>query len=192
METLDEHAQVEQLRGAEGAAAATYFGVFEHLIRVDGFTFGKRVRRPPTDPVNAILSFTYTLLFSDMLSAVQTVGLDPYMGFLHDDRHGRASLALDLMEEFRPIVADSVALMLMNRRVVGPKGFRTEIGGAVLLSDDARKSLLQTYEERMNTDVKHPVAGYRVSYRRACELQARILGRHLVGELPEYTPLTTK
>jgi CRISP-associated protein Cas1 len=183
---------VEVIRGHEGAAAAAYFGVFDHLIRADGFTFGKRIRRPPTDPVNSLLSLGYTLLFGDVLSAVQTVGLDPCMGFLHDDRQGRPSLALDLMEEFRPLIVDSLVLTVINKHILGVDDFDTEIGGAVILCNDARKRFLVEYENRINTEVKHPQAGYRVTYRRACEIQARILGRHLMGELPNYVPLTTR
>jgi CRISPR-associated protein Cas1 len=182
---------LDTLRGHEGEGSAAYFAVFEHLIKQD-LSFPARVRRPPTDPVNAMLSFGYTLLYNDLHSACNVVGFDPYVGYLHADRYGRANLALDLMEEFRPIVIDSVVLTCVNKRMIQKDDFVVELGGAHRLSDDARRRFLLQYEERKNTEFKHPVFGYRISYQRCFELQARLLAKFLQGELETYPPLETK
>src|SRR5690606_39204054 len=142
--------------GMEGDAAATYFGVFNELIRDTGFVFGGRVRRPPTDPVNALLSFVYSLVTQECISALHGVGLDPFVGFLHQDRPGRPSLALDLLEEFRASWADRFVLTLINRRQVQLKDFVREASGAVRLSDDARKALLVSYQERKQVEIMPP------------------------------------
>lgn len=183
--------ELDILRGHEGEGSAAYFGVFGHLIK-QGLIFAGRVRRPPTDPVNAMLSFGYTLLHNDLHSACNVVGFDPYVGYLHADRYGRANLALDLMEEFRPIVVDSVVLTCVNKRIIQQEDFVVELGGAHRLSDQARRRFLLQYEERKNTEFKHPVFGYRVTYQRCFELQARLLAKFLQGELAVYPPLTTK
>jgi CRISPR-associated protein Cas1 len=182
---------LDTLRGYEGEGSAAYFSVFEYLIKQD-VAFPGRVRRPPTDPVNAMLSFGYTLLYNDLHSACNIVGFDPYVGYLHADRYGRANLALDLMEEFRPIVIDSVVLTCVNKRIIQKDDFIVELGGAHRLSDDARRRFLLQYEERKNTEFKHPVFGYRISYQRCFELQARLLAKFLQGELEAYPPLETK
>jgi CRISP-associated protein Cas1 len=182
---------LDTLRGHEGEGSAAYFAVFERLIKQD-LSFPGRVRRPPTDPVNAMLSFGYTLLYNDLHSACNVVGFDPYVGYLHADRYGRANLALDLMEEFRPIVFDSVVLTCVNKRMIQKDDFAVELGGAHRLSDDARRRFLLQYEERKNTEFKHPVFGYRISYQRCFELQARLLAKFLQGELEAYPPLETK
>jgi CRISPR-associated protein Cas1 len=182
---------LDVLRGHEGEGSAAYFAVFGHLIK-QNFSFPGRVRRPPTDPVNAMLSFGYTLLHNDLHAACNMVGFDPYVGYLHADRYGRANLALDLMEEFRPIVIDSVVLMCLNKRVIQREDFVIELGGAQWLSRDARRRFLLQYEERKNTEFKHPVFGYRLTYQRCFELQARLLGKFLQGELNAYPPLITK
>jgi CRISP-associated protein Cas1 len=182
---------LDTLRGYEGEGSAAYFSVFEYLIKQD-VAFPGRVRRPPTDPVNAMLSFGYTLLYNDLHSACNIVGFDPYVGYLHADRYGRANLALDLMEEFRPIVIDSVVLTCVNKRIIQKDDFIVELGGAHRLSDDARRRFLLQYEERKNTEFKHPVFGYRISYQRCFELQARLLAKFLQGELEAYPPLQTK
>jgi len=183
---------LDEIRGREGEASAAYFGAFDALIKADGFQFEKRVKRPPRDPVNAMLSFGYTLLTHDLRTAAHIVGLDPYVGFLHADRHGKPSVALDLMEEFRSIIVDSVVLTLMNKRMVAPEDFETQLGGVVLMKEAARKTFLRQYEERKMTEFQHPVFGYKVTYLRAFELQARILAKVLTGELPEYVPLAVK
>lgn len=182
---------LDTLRGYEGEGSAAYFAVFGHLIKQD-LSFPGRVRRPPTDPVNAMLSFGYTLLYNDLHSACNVVGFDPYVGYLHADRYGRANLALDLMEEFRPIIVDSVVLTCVNKRMIQKDDFAVELGGAHRLNDDARRRFLLQYEERRNTEFKHPVFGYRISYQRCFELQARLLAKFLQGELEAYPPLETK
>ncbi|HWP47363.1 MAG TPA: type I-D CRISPR-associated endonuclease Cas1d [Candidatus Limnocylindrales bacterium] len=183
---------LDEIRGHEGEASAAYFSVFGVLIKAEGFQFEKRIKHPPRDPVNAMLSFGYTLLTYDLIAAINIVGLDPYVGFLHADRHGKPSLALDLMEEFRPIVVDSVVLTLINKRMIGPAEFEQQLGGVILMEEGARKTFLKQYEERKMTEFRHPVFGYKVSYLRAFELQARILAKVLTGELQEYVPLLVK
>ncbi|RMF87585.1 MAG: type I-D CRISPR-associated endonuclease Cas1 [Nitrospinota bacterium] len=182
---------LEALRGHEGDGSAAYFSAFGVLIKQD-FSFPGRVRRPPTDPVNALLSFGYTLLYNDLQSACNVVGFDPYIGYLHADRYGRANLALDLMEEFRPIIVDSVVLTCLNKRILQSDDFVAELGGAYRLSDKGRKQFLLQYEERKQTEFKHPVFGYRITYQRCFELQARLLAKHIQGEIDAYPPLLTK
>src|SRR5207253_1361641 len=149
---------VDALRGAEGEAAQNYFAVFDQLIRTDEpeICFGGRSRRPPLDPVNALLSFLYTLLTHDCRSAAESVGLDPAVGFLHRDRPGRPSLALDLMEELRPVLADRLALSLLNRRQLRARDFEARDGGGVLLSEAGRKTVLTAWQERKKEERKHP------------------------------------
>ncbi|GIX49172.1 MAG: CRISPR-associated endonuclease Cas1 [Candidatus Tectimicrobiota bacterium] len=182
----------EQLRGIEGAGSAAYFGVFDALLKPSGMHFVKRVRRPPTDPVNALLSFGYALLANDMQSTVNAVGFDPYQGYLHVEHYGRPALALDLMEEFRPLIVDSVVLTCVNKRIIGPKDFVIELGQVHRLTDAARRKFLIQYEERKQTEVHHPVFGYKVTYARCLELQARLLGKYLKGEIEEYIPFVTR
>ncbi len=185
--------KIDSLRGLEGAGSAAYFGSFAHLIRVKEFRFETRNRRPPTDPVNALLSFGYSLLANDVQSAVNIVGFDPYLGYLHVERYGRPSLALDLMEEFRPIVVDAMVLSVINRRVLTPDDFTTEpLSGAVSLSDEGRRSFLRAYEQKKQSEFKHPVMGRKCSYQEAFEIQARLLGKYLMGETDQYPPLILK
>ena len=185
-----------RLLGYEGEAAATYFAHFEAMLApaaaedLPAFEFARRTRRPPTDPVNALLSFGYSLLTRTMLTALAAVGLDPYMGLYHRPRHGRPALALDLMEPFRPIVADSCALQVINNGEVRMDDFTTN-GPAWALSPVGRKALIAAYERRMDQETTHPVFGYRVSLRRLIDVQARLLARYLQGELrayPHYLP----
>lgn len=183
---------VDQARGYEGEASAQYFGVFDHLIKQNGLTFEKRLKRPPTDPVNAMLSFGYALLANDLHSAINIVGLDPYVGYLHADRHGKPSLALDLMEEFRALVVDSVVLTMINKRMVTPDDFDRQLGGVCNMKDAARRTFLRQYEERKLTEFRHPIFNYKMSYRQAFEMQTRILAKALKGEIEEYVPLLTK
>lgn len=182
---------VATLMGREGAAAAAYFEGLAHLLPPE-FRFEKRVRRPPRDPVNALLSFGYTLLFGDLLSACSLAGFDPYVGYLHADRYGKASLALDLSEEFRTPVVDSVVMTCINKRVLTPEDFREEPGGVCLLTDEGRKKFLVQYESRKQTTFRHPVFDYEATYLRAFELQARLLGKYLLGETEAYVPLAIR
>ncbi len=176
----------DALRGIEGDAAAHYFAAFPQLLKADDLTFPGRARRPPTDPVNALLSFFYSLLAHDCRSALESVGLDAAVGFLHRDRPGRPSLALDLMEEFRPILADRATLTLLNRKQVTKKDFKTHETGAVELTDDARKLALTTWQERKRDEILHPYLDEKVTIGLLPFLQARLLSRHLRGDLDSY------
>lgn len=186
-----------ELLGIEGMAAQRYFGNFGRLIKQDSdpnnfrFDFARRNRRPPTDPVNALLSFAYTLLVRSWTVALSAVGFDPYRGFYHQPRYGRPALALDMMEPFRPLVADSVVLQAINNGEVRPSDF-VSASGSVALTEDGRKRFIATFERRMSQEVTHPLFGYKVSYRRLFELQARLLGRFLLGDIPEYPDFTTR
>ena len=181
---------VGSLLGIEGNGSAAYFGVFGKLLR-GSMTFARRRRRPPTDPINAMLSLGYTLLLHQVSAAIQIVGLDPYMGFLHQPRSGRPALALDLMEEFRPIIADSVVLNVVNHRILTEQDFHEELG-VVHLKPEARKTFYAKFEERLQEELQHPYFGYRTSYRRCMELQVRLLGKRLTGEIPTYLPLSVR
>lgn len=184
---------IDALRGLEGAGSAAYFGCFQTLIRVDGFTFITRRKRPPTDPVNALLSFGYSLLRHDIESAVNIVGFDPYLGYLHTQRYGRPSLALDVMEEFRPLVVDAMVLAAINRRSLTPADFTTEpLSGAVSLSDDGRRTFLRLYEQKKQSQFKHPVMSKQCTYQEAFEIQARLLAKYLMEETEQYPPLVLK
>lgn len=179
---------VESLLGLEGAAAREYFAAITRCIAEElPFDFVKRTRRPPADPVNALLSFTYTLLTTELIAACHRVGLDPYLGLYHTPLYGRPGLALDLLEELRPIFADALVLALINRREFDPDDFETRFGG-VFLKKNARLRFYKRYEARKRDEITHPVFEYKVSYRRLFELQARILGKTLLGELPDYLP----
>lgn len=176
------------LQGLEGAGTAQYFGVFGRLLRPEAqLTFETRNRRPPRDPVNALLSFGYTLLLNQCAAALQTVGLDPYIGYLHASQYSKPALALDLMEEFRAIVVDSVILTMVNNRMLAPEDFVEELG-SYRLKEGARRTFLIKFEERLNTESEHPTFGYKATYRRSIELQARLLGKYLAGELSAYPP----
>lgn len=174
------------LQGLEGAASAQYFNVFDLLLKGDpDLTFEKRSRRPPRDEVNALLSYGYTILLHQCSAALQTCGLDPYIGFLHSAQYSKPSLALDLMEEFRITIVDSVVLTVINNRIIQADDFIEEFG-SYRLKDRARKDYLLKFEERMNTEIQHPVFEYKVTYRRCIELQARLLAKAIAGEIPEY------
>jgi len=185
---------LEQLRGIEGNAASMYFGELNGLIlqQKEDFFFTVRNKRPPTDNVNAMLSFVYTLLAGDCASALETVGLDAYVGFLHRDRPGRASLALDLMEELRGVVADRFVLSLINKKVVNGKGFVKRENGAVIMKDDMRKSVLSAWQERKREQMTHPFLEEKVEWGLVPFVQAMLLARHLRGDLDEYPPLLWK
>ncbi len=181
---------LDTLRGAEGEAAHLYFSVFGHLIRSPdvAFAWKGRSRRPPLDPVNALLSFLYTLLTHDCRSACESVGLDSAVGFLHRDRPGRPSLALDLMEELRPVLVDRLVLSLINRRQLRGKDFETRDGGAVTLTDEARRTVLSAWQERKKDERQHPFLGEKAPLGLVPFLQAQMLARHLRGDLDAYPP----
>lgn len=181
---------VDQLRGLEGEASQNYFGAFDALIRTNDETlrFRARSRRPPLDPMNAILSFLYALLTHDCRSAAEAVGLDPAVGFLHRDRPGRPSLALDLMEELRPILADRLALSLVNRKQIDGADFAKQDSGAVLLSEDGRRKVLTAWQERKREERQHPFLGEVAPLGLVPFLQAQLLARHLRGDLDAYPP----
>ena len=180
--------EVDGLRGIEGESALVYFGVFDHLVRVDDpeFRFRGRSRRPPLDRLNALLSFLYALLGHDCRSALEAHGLDPQVGFLHADRPGRAGLALDLMEELRPVLADRLALSLINRRQLAAGDFIVEEAGGVRLTDEARKRVLVGWQERKRDELRHPFLGETVALGLVAHIQAQLLARHLRGDLDGY------
>jgi CRISP-associated protein Cas1 len=180
----------DEVRGIEGIAAAHYFNVFNHLIidQKNDFVFRERSRRPPLDEVNALLSFTYTLLAHDVRSALETVGLDPAVGFLHRDRPGRPGLALDIMEEFRPVLADRLVLSLINRRQVQRPGFKRSANGAVIMNDETRKTLLTEYQNRKQKEVFHPYVEETIPTGLLFFLQANLLARYIRGDIDGYPP----
>ncbi len=190
IQCLQHRDTVDSLRGIEGDAANTYFGVFNHLItsKEPCFCFAGRNRRPPLDPVNCLLSFAYTLLVHDIRSALECVGLDPAVGYLHKDRPGRPSLALDLMEEFRPFFADRLALTLINRGQITPKDFNKTESGAVLLKDEARKKFLIAYQNRKQDEITHPFLKKKMTIGMLWHIQALLFARSIRGELDVYPP----
>lgn len=184
MESLDD------IRGIEGNTASQYFGVFNHLINChkSEFFFQTRSRRPPLDKVNALLSFTYTILAHDVRSAIETVGLDPAVGFLHRDRPGRPGLALDLIEEFRSVIGDRLVLSLINRGQVNPKGFKVSESGAVLMDENTRKTLLSEYQKRKQQEVYHPFIKEKVPIGILFFIQANLMARYIRGDIDGYPP----
>lgn len=186
--------ELDTLRGLEGVGAAAYFGVFDHLLlnRKEDFFFHGRNRRPPLDRVNAMLSFAYSLLAHDCASALESVGLDAYVGFLHRDRPGRESLALDLMEELRPCMADRFVLTLVNNRMIRPEDFQVQDSGAVLLTDDGRKKFLKAWQERKRDTLTHPYLNEKMSWGLIPYVQALLLARYLRGDLDAYPPFLWK
>lgn len=187
---LQSAATADEVRGIEGAGARGYFDVFDHMItqQKEAFFFRGRSRRPPTDNANALVSFVYTLLVHDIRGALEAVGLDPAVGFLHRDRPGRPSLALDLLEEFRPWFADRLVLSLINLRQVTGSDFQTSEAGGVVMKDDARKTLLVAYQKRKQDEVTHPFLEERTTVGLVPHLQALLLARHLRGDLDGYPP----
>lgn len=178
------------LMGFEGSAAKIYFGVFDQLIlqQREDFFFKERSRRPPLDNMNALLSFLYTLLTNETASALETVGLDPFVGFLHRDRPGRPSLALDLMEELRPVLVDRLALSLVNRKQIAGKGFTQKESGGVIMDDETRKAVLIAWQDRKKEEIVHPFLKERVPFGLLPYIQAMLLARHLRGDLDAYPP----
>ena len=191
---VPEQTDLEALRGLEGVGASAYFGVFDHLLlsRKEDFFFHGRSRRPPLDRVNAMLSFAYSLLAHDCASALESVGLDAYVGFLHRDRPGRESLALDLMEELRPCMADRFVLTLVNNRVVRAEDFQVQDSGAVLLTEEGRKKFLKAWQERKRDALTHPYLSEKMSWGMIPYVQALLLARHLRGDLDDYPPFLWK
>lgn len=185
---------LDALRGLEGVGASAYFGVFDHLVlnRKEDFFFHGRNRRPPLDRVNALLSFAYSLLAHDCASALESVGLDAYVGFLHRDRPGRQSLALDLMEELRPCMADRFVLTIINNRMIRPEDFQTQDSGAVLLTEEGRKKFLKAWQERKRDTLTHPYLNEKLSWGMIPYIQALLLARYLRGDLDGYPPFLWK
>jgi CRISPR-associated protein Cas1 len=178
------------LLGLEGSGTAFYFGVLGRLLK-EGWGFERRQRRPPRDPVNALLSFGYVLLMNQVAAAVSIVGLDPYVGFLHSSQFGKPALALDVMEPFRPLVVDSVVLTLLNNGMIARRDFREELG-AWRLTDKGRRTFLTKFEERLDTVIQHPVFGYKATYRRSLELEVRLVAKWLTGEIRQFKPFVVR
>ena len=189
--------QLETLLGFEGTAAHYYFSNLAGMLKVDDeadrprFNFTRRNRRPPRDPVNALLSFGYSMLARDLTITCHAIGFDPFIGFYHQPRFGRPALALDLMEGFRPLIVDSAVITAVNTRMVTPEDF-IQVGQSVALTPKGRKRFITAYEQRMDALVTHPLFGYRVNYRRVLEIQARLLARVVTGELPSYPGFETR
>jgi len=194
LQSLKTEHSLEVIRGIEGDAAHMYFSVFDHLIvsQKEDFNFRQRNRRPPLDKVNCLLSFLYTLLVHDVRSALESVGLDPAVGFLHRDRPGRPGLALDIMEEFRPVIADRLALSLINLSKVKKKGFTQTDSGAVLMDDETRKTVLVAYQQRKQDEIIHPFLGEKMTIGRLFHTQALLMARYLRGDLDGYPPFIWK
>lgn len=188
--TIPQCDSIGELMAFEGSAAKIYFGVFDQLIlqQREDFKFEERSRRPPLDNMNSLLSFLYTLLTNEVASALEAVGLDPYVGFLHQDRPGRPSLALDLMEELRPIFGDRLALSLVNRKQVSGKGFVPKESGGILMDDDTRKTVLTAWQERKKEEIVHPYLKERIPFGLIPHVQALLLARFLRGDLDAYPP----
>ncbi|MGB9591080.1 MAG: type I-C CRISPR-associated endonuclease Cas1c [Candidatus Kryptoniota bacterium] len=182
--------KVAELMAFEGSAAKIYFSVFDHLIlqQKEDFRFEERSRRPPMDNMNSLLSFLYTLLTNEVVSALEAVGLDPYVGFLHTDRPGRPSLALDLMEELRPVFSDRLALSLVNRKQVNGKGFEKKESGGILMDEDTRKTVLTAWQERKKEEIMHPFIKEKIPFGLIPHVQALLLARYLRGDLDAYPP----
>ena len=194
LEQISGCTELDRLRGLEGEASARYFSALDQLIlnQKDSFSFDGRSRRPPTDPVNAMLSLLYTLLAHDCAAALESVGLDPYVGFMHRDRPGRQSLALDLMEEMRPIAADRLMLTLINTRMIQSRHFDRQAGGAVLLNEEGRKQLLSAWQSRKKEEITHPYLKEKIAWGLVPYAQALLLARYLRGDLDGYPPFLWK
>jgi CRISPR-associated protein Cas1 len=190
LKSLQQGETIGDLMGYEGAAAKIYFGVFDQLVlqQREDFYFKERSRRPPLDNLNALLSFLYTLLTNEVASALESVGLDPYVGFLHQDRPGRPSLALDLMEELRPVFADRLALSLINRKQINGKGFVEKESGGIIMGDETKKKVLTAWQERKKETIMHPFLKEKVEFGLVPHVQAMLLARYLRGDLDAYPP----
>lgn len=190
MRSLNGLSSTQDLMACEGSAAKTYFNQFNHLIlqQKESFPFNGRSRRPPLDNMNALLSFLYTLLTNEVFSALETVGLDPYIGFLHAERPGRPSLALDLMEELRPVFADRLALSLVNRKQISASGFVTKENGAILMDTETRKIVLRAWQEKKMEEITHPFLKEKVEFGLVPYVQALLLARCIRGDIDAYPP----
>jgi CRISPR-associated protein Cas1 len=193
-EAFGQPGALDRLRGAEGMGSATYFGVFSLLLKQqrEDFGFAARTRRPPRDRINCLLSFLYALVRHDCIAALTSVGLDPFVGFLHAERPNRPALALDLMEEFRPWLADRLAVTLVNRQQVGAEHFRVREGGAVEFTDAGRKLVITGYQQRKQEKLTHPLLEQEFRIAQFPFVQARILARHLRGDIPDYVPFVPR
>lgn len=185
---------LDRLRGLEGQAASAYYRVFDEMIlqQKDSFSFHSRSRRPPLDPINAMLSFAYTLLANDVAAALEGVGLDAYVGFLHRDRPGRISLALDVMEELRGVYADKFVLTMVNKKMISPSDFVKKENGAVIMTDKGRKTFLTAWQNRKQEKIKHPFLGEKIAWGLVPHAQALLLARFLRNDLDEYPPFLWK
>ncbi len=186
--------QLDVIRGAEGLASSHYFSVISLMLKQqrEAFAFRARSRRPPRDRINCLLSFLYALVRHDCIAALTAAGLDPFVGYLHVDRPNRPSLALDLMEEFRPWLADRLAITLINRQQIGPEHFREREGGAVEFTEAGRKLVIKAYQERKQESLNHPLLDQSLRMAQLPFVQARVLARHLRGDIPDYVPLVPK
>ncbi len=180
-----------RLQGLEGSGTARYFNCYQHLLNKPDL-FNGRTRRPPRDPANALLSYGYTILLNQITSAICTVGLDPYIGYLHSTKYGKPALALDLMEEFRPLIVDSTVISIFNNNILQAKHFKEELGGSYRLNDYGRRTFLTKLEARFDETITHPTFNYKTTYRRSLELQARLLAKYLMDEIPAYPPFTVR
>jgi len=187
LEAVEQANDLAALRGLEGFAARAYFAVLRSKLP-SGFGFSRRTRRPPTDPVNALLSLGYTLLTTNLVAALEIVGLDPYDGFFHADRYGRPALALDLVEEFRAPVVDSVVLTMVNKRIVTVDDFERDAKGGMRLTPKALRQFFKQYTHRLQTTIVHPLAGRPLSYQKIFEIQARCLSKAILGQADMYKP----
>lgn len=194
LKNLENFDEVEKLRGIEGQAAKSYFSAFNYMLKAhqDFFNFTKRTRRPPRDPINCLISFAYTLLLNDCIAAVENIGLDPQLGYLHAIRPGKPSLALDIMEEFRSVIADRLVIALINRKQIQPDDFEERAGGAFRFRDAARKTLLVAYQERKQEMITHPFLKQKMPMGLVPHIQARLLARHLRGDMDAYIPFIPK
>ncbi len=183
---------VNMLRGHEGDGSAAYFSAFNRFLKPKTFSFEKRVRRPPTDPVNALLSFGYTLLTNDIITACTIAGFDPYIGYLHAEHYGRPALALDLMEEFRPLIVDAMVMSCINKKILTTGHFKSTETDTCRLTDEGRQAFLEQYEQRRKTEFTHAALEQKMTYQQAFEEQARLLGKLLQGEREDYPPLLMK
>lgn len=183
---------IDEIRGFEGEGSAAYFRAFKEMIKTEKIKFRGRFKRPPLDPVNSLLSLGYTLLLNDILSACEIVGLDPYIGYLHAHKYGKPALALDLMEEWRPVMIDSLVISLLNKRVIKNDDFIYELGNYCKIKDRARRKFFKSYEDKKRTEIKHPIFKYRTTYWRSIEIGVRVLGKCLTGEIKNYTPFLIK
>ena len=193
-EEVGQPGAVDRLRGAEGMGAVIYFGVFGLLLKQqrDDFAFTTRSRRPPRDRINCLLSFLYALVRHDCITALTSIGLDPFVGYLHAERPNRPALALDLMEEFRPWLADRLAVTLINRQQIGPGDFKLREGGAVEFTESGRKRVITAYQQRKQETLNHPLLDQNLRLGQMPFMQARVLARHLRGDIAEYVPLVPK